>query len=1307
MRASGRHLYVLKVALVALVYAAAAKAGLALAYENSSVSAIWAPTGIALAALVLGGPRLWPGVALGAVLANAWTGIPAITLLGIATGNTLEALAGVYLLRAAHFRASLERARDVLALVVLAGAISTLVGASLGILSLRLGGDLPADAVGAVWRTWWLGDMGGNLLVAPLLLLFAGPGHPFLRTLSPRRIAEAAVLGAARVAITAFAFSDSGTLAYLVLPLPIWAALRFQQAGAVLVSFVVAAIAITATASGAGPFADSSPDVALLLSQTFVGVGATIGLLLGAVSAERIRAQLALVAVHDALEAKVGERTATLARTQARLVEAQELAQIGSWEWEVLTDTVTWSSELYRIYGLSPDEHEPTFAGYIERVHADDRERVQTAVGTALASEDRFAFDERIVRPDGTIRTLASRGQVHRDAEGRPLRMIGICRDVTEQRRADRALRDSEERARRVIDAAGDAFISTDEGDVITEWNASAQALFGWTRAEALGRQFADLVVPQRNRARHRTSIARYLEIREAPWLNERLQRHAIHRDGHEIPIELTITPVQTEAGTVFSQFMHDISERLRRERYLATEHDIVRILLESRTLDEARPRLLAAFGSGLGWTVGGWWTVDPAAGVVRCEHVWSAVPTGGSAAFEQATMAVAFPPGAGLPGRAWQSGHAQFFTIAHGNEDFSRCDSATEAGLSAGIAVPLQSRGETVAVIEFFGTEDPRVGDELGEMMARLCQRVAQFVERMAAEKDLREAEERFHRAFEDAGTGMALIGVHGDEDGRFLEVNDALCAILRCPRHELLRSGIADIAHPEDLTDTQERVRQLIDGELATVHSEGRLINADGGVVWVAFSTSIVRSAEGEPLYRISQMQDITERKRFEVELQHLADHDPVTGLFNRRRFDEELTRELASAQRYRTGGAVLALDLDNFKHVNDTLGHCAGDQLISTVADILRGRLRSTDTVARLGGDEFAIILPHVDTSQALHVASQLLDVIRREAFVVTAKGSRRTTASIGVAPFPQRPDGLASEELLVEADIAMYDAKEAGRDQTCVFDAGSSRQLSLTARMTWVDEIRQALQEHRFTLYAQAIVPLQPGGTKRYELLVRMIGRDGDLIPPGAFLPVAERFDLVQDIDRWVVGRAIELLGERQRAGDDVRFEVNLSAKSLGQTDLPDDIERRLAAQGVDPSRLIFEVTETAAIVNVDRAKQFARRLTELGCGFALDDFGSGFASFYYLKHLPFDYLKIDGEFVEDIIASTTNQLVVQSLVTIARGLGKQTIAECVEDEETLELLRGYGVDYAQGYHLGRPGPVEELVLTPLAGGARGA
>jgi diguanylate cyclase (GGDEF)-like protein/PAS domain S-box-containing protein len=1278
-----------RILLVALVYVATAKGGLAFADESSSVSALWAPTGIAIAALVLGGRGLWPGIALGAVLANAWTGLAAPAVLAIGAGNTLEALAGAQLLRLLRFRPSLERLRDVLALV-LAAATCTLVSATIGVLALSLSGALDASHAASVWRTWWLGDLGGALLVAPVILVLANR-RP---ALSAGQIAEAVALALATVAVSAIVFTGSAPVEYLVLPLLIWAALRFRQAGAVLASLTVAAIAAGCTADDLGPFVRASPDESLLLSQTFIGVGAVVGLVLAAVTSERAGARAALIAAHHELERQVDERTATLARTQDRLVEAQELARIGSWEWDVAADTVTWTDMLYRIYGVAPHEHEATFAGYLQRVHPDDRERVIATIQTALADHAAFRFDERIVRPDGAIRTLQSSGQVFTGANGEPARLLGICQDVTESRRAERALRDSEARARLIVDAASDAFVATDAQDVITDWNAQAQALFGWTREEAVGCRLAELLIVERNRGRHRASIAGYLASDSAPWLHERLERNALHRDGHEFLVELTISPVLTEDGYTFNTFMHDITDRRRGERYLAVEHAVGQVLLESATVDAARPGVLEALGTGLGWAIGGWWVVDRERDVLRCEQFWhdGSLRDG---AFEQATMALRCARGVGLPGRVWASGQVQVICALQDDRGFPRAREAALAGLTSGIAMPLVSRGEVVGVIECFATGGLHLGDELGEMMGRLGERVAQYVDRKDAESRLREAEERFHRAFEDAGTGMALIGVGGDDDERFLEVNDALCASTGYARDELIATTIDAITHPDDAAEQRDLVRRLTAGEVGAVQAESRLIDAAGEVVCISFSTSIIRDGDGRPLYRIAQMQDVTERKRFEGQLQHLADHDAVTGLFNRRRFEEELARELAASQRYCTGGAVIAVDLDNFKYVNDTLGHSAGDDLIARVAEILSSRLRRTDIVARLGGDEFAMVLPHVDEDGALRVAAELLEAIRTEAVVTTAKGTRRATASIGIAVFPRDADRLSGEELLIEADIAMYDAKEAGRDQACIYDAGSSRQQSLEARMTWSEHIREALEEDRFTLYAQPIVALQHDAKARWELLVRMVDRDGDIIPPNAFLPVAERFDLIQEIDRWVVGRAIELLADHQRRGHDVIFEVNLSGKSLGDAELPAHIGRLLAEAGADPARLIFEVTETAAIINVDRAKQFARALRDLGCGFALDDFGAGFASFYYLKHLPFDYLKIDGEFVASLGDSVTNQLVVQSVVSIARGLGTKTIAEYVGDEATLELLRLYGVDYAQGFHIGRPVPVAEI------------
>ncbi len=251
--------------------------------------------------------------------------------------------------------------------------------------------------------------------------------------------------------------------------------------------------------------------------------------------------------------------------------------------------------------------------------------------------------------------------------------------------------------------------------------------------------------------------------------------------------------------------------------------------------------------------------------------------------------------------------------------------------------------------------------------------------------------------------------------------------------------------------------------------------------------------------------------------------------------------------------------------------------------------------------------------------------------------------------------------------------------------------------MKARLTWTDRIRGALEEERLVLHAQPILSLNGDLAPRHELLLQMVGEGGELIPPGVFLHIAERMDLIQEIDHWVLREASRLLGREQRAGGQVILEVNLSAKSIGDPDLPDMIAQALEAAGADGSGLCVEVTETAAIVNVERAKRFAAQLAELGCEFALDDFGAGFASFYYLKHLPFDYLKIDGEFIQGICDSRTDQLVVKSLVEIAHGLGKRAIAEFVADGETLELLRRYQIDYAQGFYIAGSKPLGEVDL----------
>jgi EAL domain-containing protein (putative c-di-GMP-specific phosphodiesterase class I) len=292
--------------------------------------------------------------------------------------------------------------------------------------------------------------------------------------------------------------------------------------------------------------------------------------------------------------------------------------------------------------------------------------------------------------------------------------------------------------------------------------------------------------------------------------------------------------------------------------------------------------------------------------------------------------------------------------------------------------------------------------------------------------------------------------------------------------------------------------------------------------------------------------------------------------------------------------------------------------------------------------------------------------------------------------------------SGEQAMVDAEVAMYDAKDAGRGTYAVFEPGTKAAQSRTRnKLTWLQRIRTALDDDRFTLVAQPIQSLGRERVVHHELLLRMIDDDGQLVPPASFLPIAERFGLIGEVDAWVVRRAIRVLAEREEP--DLVFEVNLSGPSIGSAEILTVIERELQETAVDPQRLIFEITETAAVANIAEAREFADRLGRLGCRFALDDFGAGFGSFYYLKHLPCDFLKIDGEFIRNLASTPTDQVIVAGLVRIAHGLGKRTIAEFVEDEETVELLRREGVDMAQGYHVGRPGPLGEVLSARASSG----
>jgi len=428
----------------------------------------------------------------------------------------------------------------------------------------------------------------------------------------------------------------------------------------------------------------------------------------------------------------------------------------------------------------------------------------------------------------------------------------------------------------------------------------------------------------------------------------------------------------------------------------------------------------------------------------------------------------------------------------------------------------------------------------------------------------------------------------------------------------------------------------------------------------------------------------------EKTEAELRYLADHDSLTGLLDRRRFRAELDSYVSFTARYGGQGSVMIIDIDGLKGVNDSFGHHAGDNLLRQVARIMRERVRATDIVARLSGDEFAVLMPQTDTAGALQLGEDLRAQVADSA--PQAPEAKGATISVGITMFGGKRD-VGAEAVLVAADQAMYRAKEEGRNQIALFQEPDDRRRRNGRRLTTSARIRDALTHDRLSLHTQPIRSLASGGIERYELLLRMTGDGGELLPAAAFIEAAERSGMVQELDRWVVARALELIAEREREGQPVSLHVNLSGASVADISVLEFIERRLDEGSADPSRCTFEITETAEVHDYQAAAGFADRLTEFGCQVAIDDYGAGFGPFHYLKQIPFDLIKIDGSFVRDMPSSDADQLTVQAIVQIARGLGKTTIAEYVQDDVTAQMLREYGVDMAQGFHLGKPVAVD--------------
>ncbi len=889
----------------------------------------------------------------------------------------------------------------------------------------------------------------------------------------------------------------------------------------------------------------------------------------------------------------------------------------------------------------------------------DDAERLRGLIAGETSS---YAVEKRCVHASGALVWIELHVSLVRDDDGAPVHLVAQIRDITSQKAAEAHLG----RYRAVVEFAEDAVVATDLDGRILTWNRGAERLYGYGSDDALAQSIA-LLQPA-DRIGEVDAIS--TEIAAGRTV-ERLETRRRRRDGSLVDVQITVSPVRDGAERVIgaSTIARDVTQSVLAERS--------RTLLE-RDLAKAHDRYAHVLAAATECAIIG----TDAKGTVTVFNTGAERMLGYRARdlVGQATL-VALHDEAELAERARARGIPAGFEVL--------AATARDGGAETREWTYVRKDASRVAVSVTVTAQRER------GLMTGFLAIATDITDVKRAERARREAEELFRGAFEHAPIGVALVAAEGPDAGTIVRANRALADLVGGDPATLAGRDLASLARSEDRAELAATLARLRDGA-ESVHGEQRLIAADGHDIWTLLSGSLVQGAEGRGREAVIQVLDISERKTFEGRLQHLADHDALTGLVNRRRFEHELDRSLAHAERYGSKGAVILLDLDGFKYINDALGHSVGDELIMRVAGIIRGTLRETDLVARIGGDEFAAILPEADAHTAAIVAEKLLSAIRRQGSVTTsAQRQARVTTSIGVTVF-DGTRGLTGEDLLVEADIAMYDAKDAGRDGVKVYRDEERSRERINVRATWLERLRSAVGDDRFRLFAQPILSFDETGVPWHELLLRYMDDNGDLVPPGAFLPIAERFDLIGEIDRWVLGEAVRMLHEEHSAGRDVALAVNLSGRTMSDPGLGEYLEALLAARPIQPGRLVIEVTETAAIVNIDRARRLAERLHALGCRFALDDFGAGFASFYYLKHLAFDYLKIDGEFVRQLVHDPTDQLVIEAVVNIARGLGTRTVAEFVGDEPTVALLQRLGVDYGQGYHLGMPVPVGDVL-----------
>lgn len=1346
------------IAILALGYALAAAASLKLAVVQGHVGTAWMPAGIALAALLIRGTQLWPGILLGSAIAVSLSGVPVWAALLVAVGATLEAVIGVWLFGRLGIGANLlQSVRGVLCLMGPVGLLATTVSATIGTFSLYAAGSLPQSELGLAWRSWWLGDALGIAFFTPLIVAWHVDVPNRLAALQSALSNRRALLVIVPVLVALLSFivySDTQLFRESPLvavgPVAVVTALFSGAKAVTLGNVLVAAVGIWGTHLGVGPFSTGDSHDAAFSMQAHGFALAVSTLLVVAARVERERAEQSAQGSQALFETlfRGSPLPIVIARlTDGRFFEANEAAQ--------------------RLFGYSREE-------VIGKTTLDLGTWPSTVKRDALIQQLRTTgraddVELQLHRSDGALLDVLYSARVV-EFQGHPC-TIATIHDVTARKRAADLIRESESRFRSVWETTSDTALIVNSQSIIQFANPAIGELTGYSADEVVG-QSLSMLQPDRMKGAHEHGMRRYLETgeRRLDWRGAEIVVR--HRDGRDIAVEIVFSEMSLEGERCFVGFLRNIDKRKSAEQALRkSEERFARVFNSS-----PGPINVANLKTGIyrevnpAWSDVYGWSREEAVGKSSVDlGIWLSTA-------DRADMRGELFAGRKVRGREyrvrrkdgrvidilldaeridWEGEEAilvqttdisalkaaeqaarrsdeRFAKVFHSSPDaivisrlsdgtyvdvndaweklcgYGRSEVLGRTAMELGIWVDPADRvrlverlkqGAAVRDFEFkLRRKDGSVALALlsGEIIEEgddrlLLALLMDITEKKRAEVQLRESERRFADVLEAAGEYVWET----DADSRFTFVSARVEKVLGYKPEEIIGKKSTDFMPAEEVARVREWFRENHVQGQPLRSFEHMSLTKDGRCIWQLVSAVPIYDASGKRLGNRGTGLDITERKLAEQRIEELATRDSLTLLPNRRLLTDRLSQGILSAQRNNTLLAVLFIDLDRFKTINDSLGHAAGDSLLQGVAQRLSELMRKGDTLARLGGDEFVVLLEQLkEPEDAGTVAQKIINALS-EPFVV-AGHVLNSSASVGVSVFPS--DAADADTLMRNADMAMYFAKERGRHNYQFY----SQEMNARAieRHAMESTLRHAVDRGELELHYHPKFRLSDGVLVGAEALVRWRHPTLGLIQPDRFVPIAEETGLIVSIGEWVLAEACIQAAEWNKRGNLIPVAVNLSVGQFNRS-LARMVRDAVVLAGLNPGALELEITESLLMRNVEEHARTLRQISQLGVRIAIDDFGTGYSSLAYLRRLHIDTLKIDQSFVRDVENNLDDAAIIEAIVAMARSLKLSVVAEGVETALQQRTLRDLGCDHGQGFFFSKPLPAAEFEARYLA------